>query len=474
MRLRILGLLIGLLGFVSALSAQGNKLLVILEEESEKAKYSQFWSDLQDRGFQITYRSPKDTGLSLFLHGVPAYSHLLILPPRSKGLGPQLTPNLLVDFVNQGSNILLALSSEHSVPSAINSLLLELDINLSADRNSIVVDHFNYDTKSADEKHDVLLLPSTKFSKAETKNLFSVDNLIALPHAVGQVLGNASPLLASVLNAPSTAYTYNPKEEGEALEDVFATGSQISLVSTFQARNSARFTVLGSAEAMEDKWFDASVQVPGANTKSEKTGNKDFISRLSAWTFKELGVLRVGEISHYLNEGEQKHAANRTDVGHLDLNPSIYRFKNDVHYSIEVSEWSNNAWIPFTTPPGDDLQLEFSMLSPFHRLNLKPSSKNEASTTFTADFKLPDQHGIFNFFVEYRRPFYTNVEEKRTVTVRHFAHDEWPRSFVISGAYPWISGIWVTVVGWLGFVALWLYSAPSQPKRDLKAGGGKR
>jgi len=427
-----------------------------------------------DRGFQITYRSPKDTDLSLFLHGEPAYSHLLILPPKSKGLGPQLTPNLLVDFVNQGSNILLALSSEQPVPSAISGLLQELDITLPADRNSVVVDHFNYDTKSADEKHDVLLLPSPKFSKSETKNFFSVDKLIAMPHAVGQVLGNPSPLLASVLNAPSTAYTYNPKEEGE-LEDVFATGSQISLVSAFQARNSARFTVLGSAEAMEDKWFDASVQSPGAGKKSEKTGNKEFIRKLSAWTFMELGVLRVGEIRHYLNEGAQKGASNRTDVEKLDIDPTIYRIKNDVHYSVEVSEWSNTAWIPFTTPAGDDLQLEFSMLSPFHRLNLKPSSSNGVSTTYTAEFKLPDQHGIFNFFVEYRRPFYTNVEEKRTVTVRHFAHDEWPRSFVISGAYPWIGGIWVTIAGWVAFVALWLYSAPSQPKRDLKASSaGKR
>ena len=47
MQLRIIGLLVGLLSLVSALSAQGNKLLVILEEEAEKSKYSQFWGDLQ-------------------------------------------------------------------------------------------------------------------------------------------------------------------------------------------------------------------------------------------------------------------------------------------------------------------------------------------------------------------------------------------------------------------------------------------
>jgi oligosaccharyltransferase complex subunit beta len=100
------------------------------------------------------------------------------------------------------------------------------------------------------------------------------------------------------------------------------------------------------------------------------------------------------------------------------------------------------------------------MLSPFHRLNLKRSKTTVTSTIFTASFKLPDQHGIFNFKVNYKRPFLSNVEEKNTVTVRHFAHDEWPRSWVISGAWPWITGIAVTVGGWVVFVALWLWSKP--------------
>ncbi len=329
-----------------------------------------------------------------------------------------------------------------------------------------MVDHFNYDSKSASEKHDVLLLPSPGFGKKEIKNYFSVDSLIAFPHSVGQVLGNASPLLSSILKAPETAYIYNPKEDSaEALEDVFATGSQINLVSSFQALNSARFTVLGSVEALEDKWFSASVQLPASGAKTEKTSNRAFAEKVAGWTFKKSGVLKVGSIRHWLDEGSQKGSSEATDLATLDVNPSIYRIKNDVHYSVELSEWQIDHWAPFAPPPGDDVQLEVSMLSPFHRLNLKPQQSSPNSTLYTADFKLPDQHGIFNFFLQYRRPFYTNVEEKVTVTVRHFAHDEWPRSFVISGAWPWISGIWVTVIGWVGFVALWLYCKPPESKK---------
>lgn len=413
------------------------------------------------RGFQISHRTPKDSSLSLFLHGVPAYSHLLLFPPKSKGLGPELTANVLVDFINQGSNVLLALSSDKSIPSAVSSLLLELDISLSPDRGSLVVDHFNYDAKSASDKHEVLLLSSPDSSRQDVKSYFGVQGLIAFPHSVGQVLGNASPFLASILKAPATSYIYNPKDDsGDALEDPFATGTQINLVSAFQARNSARFTVFGSAEALQDTWFTASVQLP--NGKSEKTSNQEFAKKVTGWTFKEQGVLKAGAIRHWLDEGAQK---STTDLTVLDVNPSIYRIKNDVHYSVELSEWQADHWAPFTPPAADNVQLEVSMLSPFHRLNLVPKQHTANATLYISGFKLPDQHGIFNFYVEYRRPFLTNVEEKVTVTVRHFAHDEWPRSFAISGAWPWIGGIWVTVAGWVAFVALWLWCKPVEEKK---------
>lgn len=47
MRSIFLGLFLGLLSFVSALSAAGSKLLVVVDDETDKAKYSTFWSDLQ-------------------------------------------------------------------------------------------------------------------------------------------------------------------------------------------------------------------------------------------------------------------------------------------------------------------------------------------------------------------------------------------------------------------------------------------
>jgi oligosaccharyltransferase complex subunit beta len=242
------------------------------------------------------------------------------------GYGPALTPKILLDFTNAGGNTLLALSANSPTPAAISSLLLELEIHLSPDRTSVVVDHFNYDASSAAEKHDVLLVQRPKPLRPDVKNYFGGDGVLAVPRAVGQTLGNESPLLAPILTAPETAYSYNPKEEGESIEDPFATGGQLALISAMQARNSARFTILGSLEMLADQWFGAIAK--GADGKAKKTVNKEFAKQLSAWAFKETGVLKVGHIDHYEIAGSSKKGENTSQVGHL--NPAIYRIKNDV------------------------------------------------------------------------------------------------------------------------------------------------
>ena len=239
-----------------------------------------------------------------------------------------MSPNQLLDFVNQNGNILLTLSANSPTPSAISSLLLELDIHLPPDRTSLVVDHFNYDTSSAAEKHDVLLLPQPKALRPDVKNFFGGDGTVAFPRAVAQELGNASPLLAPILRARNTAYSYNPKDDAEYVEDPFAVGEQISLVSAMQARNSARFTVFGSVEALENKWFDAKVK--GLDGKQTKSANREFAKQVTGWTFMETGVLKVGRVEHHLSsiDTNAKENDNVTQLGYL--NPKIYRIKNDV------------------------------------------------------------------------------------------------------------------------------------------------
>ena len=178
----------------------------------------------------------------------------------------------------------------------------------------------------AADKHDVLLVSRPNPLRSDLKNYFGGDGVLAVPRSVGQSLGNDSPLLAPILAAPETAYSYNPKDDGEIVEDPFATGGQLTLITAMQARNSARFTVLGSLEMLEDKWFEANVK--GTDGLAKRTANKAFAKQLSAWTFKEIGVLKVGRIDHYQISGSSSKGKNTSRMG--DLNPAIYRIKNEV------------------------------------------------------------------------------------------------------------------------------------------------
>lgn len=214
----------------------------------------------------------------------------------------------------------------------------------------------------------MLLLPQPGPLREDVMNFFGGNGIIAFPRAVAQELGAASPHLAPVLKAPKTAYTYNPKDEDptSGMEDVFGVGTQISLVSTMQARNSARFTVLGSVESLENKWFDAKVKTPEAKD-TVKTANREFAAQLTEWTFKELGVLKVGRVEHYLSEIhlDEGHSHNNTieKIGYL--NPSIYRVKNDAvstPFPLEI------FFFP-PPPPSPDFPI-------FHR----PSLSNSPST----------------------------------------------------------------------------------------------
>jgi hypothetical protein len=103
-------LLLGLCSLAQAISSSGNRLLVILEDVAEKAKYGKYLADLEgmlslfmkssrrgndgriligllfaERQFSITYETPKSESVSLFTLGARAFDHVVVLPTKSKG-----------------------------------------------------------------------------------------------------------------------------------------------------------------------------------------------------------------------------------------------------------------------------------------------------------------------------------------------------------------------------------------------------
>lgn len=417
---------------IAALSSSGNRLLVVFDAADARSHYTTFLADLSSRGFELTLRDAKSSDAGLFEFGERLFDHVMIAPEQVKGLGPSMTPQILLSFAEAGGNILLAFSS--TVPEGIRDLARELDMNL-APRDTSVVDHFSYDALSAADKHDVVLVETA-------------DGLVAY-RGIGHTL-RQSPMVEPVLVAGRTGYSYDRKEEFAAVEDPWSAGSQLFLVSRFQANNNARIAVAGSLDMFSDNFFTMTVQ---KQQTKEQTANRLFVRDLTKWVFAETGVLRVLDVKH-----EQP--------GSNTLDQSIYRIKSNVTYSVNISQYADDAWKPVLLT---DLQLELTMLDPYYRITLAPVADGDAHaahTTYRAEFRLPDQHGVFTFNLAYRRPGWTYMEDKRTVTLRHFAHNEFARSYDISSALPWITSVGVVCIGWVLFCALWLYDKERTPTVD--------
>ena len=305
---------------VSARSITGDRLLVVDEVGLVESYRGYIW-DLEQRGYQITYLSPKDDALQLFQHGERKWDHIILLPPKSRAYGPNLTTQILIDFVNKQGNILVLIDSANQ-PEQLRDLGRELEIGL-APRGDIVVDHFEWlpGVEGNAMSHSVIL-PQKPKTVSGKKNYFGGSNdqeeFVAY-RGTGHTLGN-SPLLHPILPAPRTSYTFDPEEEKMKSENPWSAGQQLYLASGFQARNNARIAFVGSADSFTDDFQAVDGTKEGPHGHKCIINNRGFANSVTGWAFQELGVLKVEGVKHY--------AADRQ--AETSQNPEIYRIKSDV------------------------------------------------------------------------------------------------------------------------------------------------
>jgi oligosaccharyltransferase complex subunit beta len=150
------------------------------------------------------------------------------------------------------------------------------------------------------------------------------------------------------------------------------------------------------------------------------------------WAFHEKGILRVKSVAH--------NRVNETESS------AVYTIKEMLQYKIEIEEYTGRRWVPFVA---DDVQLEFIMLDPYLRTNLKSDGKG----TFTSIFQIPDVYGFFTFKVEYSRKGFSHLNSITRVPVRPFRHTQYER--FIHAAYPYYAGSLSMLVGL--FLFSWVF-----------------
>ncbi|OXG16308.1 oligosaccharyltransferase complex subunit beta [Cryptococcus neoformans Ze90-1] len=441
---------VALFGLVSARSATGDRVLVVLESAVTKDDYSQFWDSLKQRGFELTFKEPKSKDADLVKFGEAQYDHLIMFAPTAKDFSPSISPKTILDSQFKGLNALYILSPQLS--EVQREHLREYDLEF-VPSDLVLIDPFS---NPSGESASTVLLPPTECAVSNGAVLSDTTltgGPIAYPSGTVHAAG-LNPYLIDVLHAPKKSYIGQDKvlnaDEievekavgGKKSKDALQTGKKAGLVSALQTRDNARAGFVGSGEVFSDKYWGKTVET--VDGKKVETGNAAFVTDFTKWVFQETGVVKVVSTTHF-REGETEPR-------------EMYTKKDDITYSLTLAQYVTNengtsSWGPFHA---DDIQMDFTMLDPHIRTAMiedKFSSSADA-TTYQARFIAPDRHGVFKFVVEYWRPGWSYIRTSSTASVVPLRHDEYPR--FITGAWPYYIAAISTSVTFLAFVAIWL------------------
>lgn len=409
--------LLGLASFSLAVTDTGPKktpVLVVFDPalvERPQDLVSRF--ALKDDRYLIGFLDYSNVDVLLVHNNKPLYEHVVYLPsvkksPAAKGITDK---QKVLEYFNLGGNVLAVGSVNHSVPDSIVKFLNEAGI-YPAPKGYGLGSFFDKEISLTDE------------NLASKRVINSID--VPVYEGSAALISNSEYLLP-IIKAPKLSYCASSKVDTLTTEKTWTNGEQGFLAVALQALNNARAAWVGSFELATPELLE--------------------------WVFQEKKVLKLQFTEH--SKQDEPQLGERT----------LYRIKDEVSYSVGVSEFKDDVWVPYTPGCEDDvLQLSFKMLDPYQRLNLtfigSKAFTNDGpidTNVFGVNFTIPDHHGMFTFELDYKREGLSFLSDKKVVAVRHLANDEYKRSWDITNAWLYITSASVVVVAWLLFTANFLF-----------------
>lgn len=368
-------------------------------------------------GLELVFKEYSDEDLTLFNGDVALYRDLVLLPSSKKYSGNKslFGEKQMVDFMEQEGNILVVSSSSTTLPKEVSVFLNEIGIYPSP-KGYAYTDYFDADPKNP---------------QLGSENLCSQKVVTELPNKIkyhgGAALLSNNENVFPVLRGSKTSVTKVADDEVVTSGNTWTFGEQGFPAVSFQALNNARLSWVGSESLL--------------------------FPELIEWTLNKRNVLALNFLQHFRNDRPDK------------INTTIYKVNDQMIYMVGVSEFVNGKWIPYEVKDKEDqLQLEFTMLNPYVRLNMLPlgptvSSENASENDmfiYYSNFTIPDQYGVFTLNLDYRRYGLSYLSDKTVVTVRHLANYEYKRSWTITNSWLYIVSAILVVLAWLAFVVNFL------------------
>jgi len=415
-------------GFISLATGSGAdpKVLVLLENLSIIETHSIFFSQVEQQGFSLDFKAADDPTIALKSYGEYLYNHLIIFAPSAEELGGALTSEAVIEFVDDGGNVLMAGSSNSG--EVLKDIASECGFEAD-EEGTFVIDHLSYDAQ--DDGHHNLIV-------ADPSNLVKSDKIVGsdadspfLYRGVGLLTDSDNPLVINILTGSSSSYSHNPEERVK--DYPHATGRNTVLIAGLQARNNARVVLSGSLDFFSDEFFSSQVEKVASAAPPTQSGNAALAKALVEWTFHQAGVIRIDTVDHMLSSTEET--------------PQFYTVNEDCEYSVTMSELVGGEWVPYD---GQDVQMEFVRIDPFVRQTM---INNKGK--FTAKFKVPDVYGVFKFVVSHNRVGLTRVHTSTQVSVHPLRHNQYER--FIPAAYPYYASSFSMMAGLFIFSVVFLH-----------------
>ncbi|CAR27908.1 hypothetical protein ZYGR_0N03950 [Zygosaccharomyces rouxii] len=407
---------LALCGNVYAASVHASKTLVLYDERLDQLdSFSNFLDDLKSREYEIDYYTANSTAdIELYEGENRLYDNLIVLPVKGKHINKLISDKTLLQFYNDGGDI-LSVTSPGAVPDSIRLFLNQLGIFPSPKGYELV-----------DNVQGSLKIGSSEYRGSRIYEAKDGDS-ISLSSSSAALLDNREQIFP-ILAAPRTSYT------GATSKDPWSVGSQGFLAAAFQNLKNARVAWLGSVDFLKNEFYGS---------------NGNFVQEVAKWVFQEKNVIKSVSASHFHADGTSYEEVP-------------YKIKDTVIYEVGFSEWNGEKWVPFIT---DDIQFELKMLDPYYRLTLKPGrQEGEVQYYTTGEFNLPDHHGVFTFETDYKRDGFSFAVQRDVKPIRNLAHSEYARSWDISNAVIYLSSIFSVIFAWIIFIIFFITASPAVSK----------
>lgn len=422
------------LGF--CLTAQQSKALVILDDWNLITTHSLFFSHFEKINYDLEFKMIDEENIKLDYFGEKVYDSIILMIPsftEEASKNTELAISKIISHFDQGHNIMIF--ANEKVNSYIRGLSNEFGIDFD-DYDSSVKDSLYLHSHKKELNEDVLSLKSNEIilSKAVTplKNIFTYPKGFILYEGIGLELDTHNSYLFSILKADDNTYSVDSNKNV-----FYNVGERVKLVAGYQGRNNKRVVVSGSLSMCSNKFYFLSNN--DATTNPLNSPNAKFCQEFTNWNLEKTGVLKYDNVRHSLKNGVMMET---------------YKIKEELEFFIDIYEYDyiSDTWKPYLT---DDLQVEFLMMDPFYRLQLRMLSSSKP--TYYVDFKAPDKWGVFKFNIDYNRIGYSYLHMMTKVPLRPYKHNEYAR--YLQRAYPYYTSVFITIVAFVLFSLVFLFSS---------------